>query len=71
MVLGAPFSTGFDTGATDTGWVGSPGVVSGGDISEGAWDIVERTKFGDGGVGRKNWLHWNGQYRLLIRCLQS
>ena len=36
MVLGAPFSTGVNTGGTDTGWVGSPGVVSGGDVSEGA-----------------------------------
>ena len=41
MVLGAPFSTGVDIGATDTGWVGSPGVFSGGDVSEGARDNVE------------------------------
>ena len=50
MVLGGPFSTGVDIGATDTGWVGSPGVVSGGDVSEGAWDSVE----GLGWCGRED-----------------
>ena len=55
MVLGAPFSTGVDTGGTDTGWVGSPGVVSGGDVSEGAWDSVDGLGLGmvvlEGGPG--------------------
>ena len=54
-MLGGPFSTGVGTGGIDAGWVGSPGVVSGGDIGEGVWDSVEALGWGmvvlEGGPG--------------------